>query len=98
VIGGRGQYRRLSFVAFWNGTHIMRTRSISVLLPILLVALPLTAPAGAFDKYPSKITAAFRPAIAEVVKSTVQVLSDGKRSALGMVVDKDGYVVTKASE
>jgi serine protease Do len=73
----------------------MRTRSV---LSLLLVTSLLTIPVAAFDKYPTKVTAAFRPAIAEVVKSTVQVLSDGKRSALGMVVDKDGYVVTKASE
>lgn len=64
----------------------------------IVAGLLLVGPVAAFDKYPSKITAAFRPAIAEVTKSTVQVLSDGKRSALGMVVDKDGYVLTKASE
>jgi serine protease Do len=52
-------------------------------------------PAQSFDK---SVRSAFRPAIAEVTKSTVQVFSDGKRSALGMVVDKDGFVLTKASE
>jgi serine protease Do len=59
------------------------------------VALLLAGPARGFDK---KVLAAFRPAIAEVTNSTVQILSDGKRAALGMVVDKDGYVLTKASE
>lgn len=63
-----------------------------------MVGLLLVGPVTAFDKYPSKVTAAFRPAIAEVTKSTVKVLSDGKSLALGMVVDSDGYVLTKASE
>jgi serine protease Do len=75
----------------------MRTRSKYPILAVVLVLL-VAGPLAAFDKYPSKISNAFRPAIAEVIKSTVQVISDGKRSALGMVVDKDGYVLTKASE
>jgi len=70
------------------------TRSAAV----LLVALLFVAPLSAFDKYQSKVRAAFVPAIAEVTKSTVQVLSDGKPAALGSVVDKDGYILTKASE
>jgi serine protease Do len=55
----------------------------------------LVGPARGFDR---KVLAAFRPAIASVTNSTVQILSDGERSALGMVVDKDGYILTKASE
>jgi serine protease Do len=44
------------------------------------------------------VKAAFRQAAAEPAKSTVQVYCDGYRAVLGAVVDKQGYVVTKASE
>jgi len=73
----------------------MRTRYPLAITSALLVGLLLAGPARGFDK---KVLAAFRPTIAQVTNSTVQVFSDGKRSALGMVVDKDGYVLTKASE
>ena len=38
------------------------------------------------------------PIAAQARRSTVVVLCDGKRVALGTVVRKDGYIVTKASE
>jgi serine protease Do len=38
------------------------------------------------------------PIITQASRSTVTVLSDGKAVALGTVVRKDGYIVTKASE
>lgn len=72
----------------------MRKRAFAAMLLAVLVA----APAAAFDKYQAKVLKAFRPAILQATKSTVRVYSDGKRSALGLVVDKDGYVLTKASE
>lgn len=73
--------------------HTPHSLAFSLLLGFLLVA-----PVAAADKYPAKVMAAFQPAISEVTKSTVQVFSQGRRAALGMVVDKDGYVMTKASE
>jgi serine protease Do len=76
----------------------MRTHTPRAVVFTLFVALLFVGPAAAIDRYPSKVLAAFRPAIAEVTKSTVQIFSDGKRSALGTVVDKDGFVLTKASE
>lgn len=76
----------------------MRTQPARAIVSALLVALVFVAPASAFDKYQTKVLAAFQPAIAQATKSTVQVFSDGKRTALGSVVDKDGYVLTKASE
>ncbi len=40
----------------------------------------------------------FRPAVAEVAKATVRIKSDGKDAALGVIVDPNGWILTKASE
>jgi len=40
---------------------------------------------------------AFKPIVANAAQSTVEVLSDGKPLALGLVVDTSGLVATKAS-
>ncbi len=40
----------------------------------------------------------FELAIGEAWKSTVRVLSDRKQLALGLVVDRDGWILTKASQ
>ena len=45
-----------------------------------------------------KVLAAFREIVAKPSQSTVVILSDGKPSALGTIVDANGYVLTKASE
>lgn len=41
---------------------------------------------------------AFRTAIGDSWKSTVRILNDGRQVALGAVVDKGGFVISKASE
>ncbi len=41
---------------------------------------------------------AFRTAIGDSWKSTVRILNDGRQVALGAVVEKGGYVISKASE
>ena len=41
---------------------------------------------------------AFRDAIGESWKSTVQILSDSKQVALGVITREDGWIVTKSSE
>ena len=41
---------------------------------------------------------AFADLVAEAGQSVVQILSDGKVSALGVVAEADGYILTKASE
>lgn len=41
---------------------------------------------------------AFREVVSHVTDSTVRVLCDGRRAALGAIVDADGYILTKASE
>lgn len=64
----------------------------------LLVVVALVGPIVAFDKNQPKVLKAFRPAVEQASKSTVRVFSDDKRAALGIVIDPDGYVLTKASE
>ncbi|MEZ6087490.1 MAG: PDZ domain-containing protein [Pirellulaceae bacterium] len=44
------------------------------------------------------ITLLMQPLAARAGESTVEILSDGKRAALGTIVTRDGYVITKASE
>jgi serine protease Do len=41
---------------------------------------------------------AFNDAVGEAFKSTVEVRVDGEATALGTIVDADGWVITKASE
>jgi serine protease Do len=45
-----------------------------------------------------KFLAAFRDAVARPSQSTVRVLCDGKETALGVVISKTGFVLTKASD
>jgi serine protease Do len=49
-------------------------------------------------KTSGKFMAAFREAVAKPSKSTVRILCDGKETALGVVVTKNGYILTKASD
>ncbi|MEQ8791919.1 MAG: S1C family serine protease [Pirellulaceae bacterium] len=44
------------------------------------------------------VRSAFREVVSQAARSTVEVYSGGKQVALGVVVDPDGYVATKASE
>jgi len=46
----------------------------------------------------NRVLAAFREVVSGASKSTVQVYSDGQKSALGTVVDANGFILTKASE
>jgi serine protease Do len=64
----------------------------------IAVGLLFVGPLGAFDKYQPKVLAAFRPTVDEATKSTVRVFADGKRAALGVAIDSEGHVLTKASE
>ena len=44
------------------------------------------------------IRKAFKSVVAATTKATVEILSSGKRVALGAVVEPEGYIITKASE
>lgn len=69
-------------------------------------AIALAFPAFAADVRPDPdlmknspaFKKAFEPIVAKAAKSTVEVLSDGKRVVLGTIVTADGYILTKASE
>jgi serine protease Do len=45
-----------------------------------------------------RVLGAFRDVVAGPSQSVVQVLSKGKKAALGTIVAADGYIITKASE
>jgi serine protease Do len=64
------------------------------------LALCFVVPLSGFasERSHSKVLAAFRDVVSEPSKSTVQVFSDGHRSALGAIVGSDGFVLTKATE
>jgi serine protease Do len=66
------------------------------LIPVLLLAAPLAA--SATERSHSKVLAAFRDVVKDPAQSTVRVFSDGRKAALGAVVDSQGFIVTKASE
>jgi serine protease Do len=65
---------------------------------LALLVSPALANAADREFLPRTVVAAFREVTAEPAKSTAQIYADGYRAALGAVVDKDGYIVTKASE
>lgn len=62
------------------------------------VAVLLAQGAEAAERLDPRVLASFREVVAQPAKSTVQIYSDGFRSALGTVIREDGYVVTKSSE
>lgn len=51
-----------------------------------------------FERRSSSVSEAFREVVADATKSTVKIVSDNEQIALGVVVSKDGLIVTKASE
>ena len=73
---------------------------------ILMIALAF-APSMATAQYPinkadtrenPKIARAFREVAAEARASVVRVVGDGKELALGVIVDADGWILTKAND
>ena len=56
------------------------------------------APWGAEERDTYAVKSAFREVVREVTNSTVRVLCDGRRAALGAIVEADGFILTKASE
>lgn len=73
----------------------------AVVVPLVLLAQAVIAPvpaALAAERSHAKVLAAFRDVVKDPAQSTVRIFSDGKKAALGAVVDSQGFVVTKASE
>lgn len=67
-----------------------------ILVGLLLLAVAQNAVAEERNAYAVKN--AFREVVRDAVQSTVHVMADKKRVALGAIVEPDGYVLTKASE
>ena len=65
---------------------------------VLLLLLAASAPLSGSERNTYAVKQAFREAVGDAVRSTVHVLADTRRAALGAIVDADGYVLTKASE
>jgi serine protease Do len=61
------------------------------------VTLPGQAPSK-HTKNNEQVRRVFRPAVQQANKSTVVVLKAGKQAAMGMVIDGQGHILTKASE
>ena len=51
-----------------------------------------------FTRTNPKFLEAFRDVVAPAAKSTVRVLCDGKDTALGFVIEPDGWILTKAND
>jgi serine protease Do len=77
------------------GARMGRGIAVAGLLVVWLVASVIAA-AGERNTY--AVRNAFREAIGQPARSTVQILCDGRRAALGVIVDAQGYILTKASE
>jgi serine protease Do len=68
------------------------------LIGAVLCSAACVASATEYDHLPAKVKAAFREVAAQPAKSTVRIYGDHYQTALGVVVDPSGYIVTKASE
>jgi serine protease Do len=70
-----------------------------IVVPVALLSLVASASAiQAAERSHSKVLAAFRDVVKDPAQSTVRIFADGRKAALGAVVDQQGFVVTKASE
>src|SRR5262245_36239420 len=77
--------------------RVHRAWLVALLLP-LLAASPALAQKDVPAKDSLKFLAAFRDAVRKASESTVRVRCEDKDVALGTVVSKDGFILTKASE
>src|SRR6516162_7633051 len=64
----------------------------------LLLAPQAHAQRDKFLRTNPKFMATFREVVSEPSASTVRILCDGKDTALGMIVDSDGWILTKAND
>ena len=77
----------------------MKLRMVAWCLSGVLLGQACLAGAGlASERSHTKVLAAFRDVVSTPSKSTVRIFADGRKAALGAIVDPNGYVVTKASE
>ena len=77
---------------------VKKTR-LGLVLAVFATLLSLAGMASAqADRSHNRVLAAFRDVVSQSSKSTVQVLCDGQKAALGAIVDANGFILTKASE
>src|SRR5690348_17197919 len=76
------------------------TRARCFLATILLAIVPGLLPAQSKDylRTNPKFIAAFREVVEPHRASTVRIRCDGKEVCLGIIVDADGWVLTKAHD
>ncbi|MCL4201577.1 MAG: PDZ domain-containing protein [Pirellulaceae bacterium] len=80
---------------------MIRTRMfvcLSLLLACIALGFIPVSSADDQERNAYSIKNAFREAVVDAARSTVRVLCDDRRSSLGVIVEADGYVLTKASE
>ncbi|MDG2388521.1 MAG: PDZ domain-containing protein, partial [Planctomycetaceae bacterium] len=74
----------------------------AILVVSLLALSPTVAPAKDLDVElqmgGQKLRAAFQPVVTEARKSTVEIWCGSKHVAMGVVLDNEGHILTKASE
>ena len=87
---------RVSGIAFGTGVVAMNLRAGCWIGMLVLSAAGQAADVTERDAYVVKN--AFREVVSTPAHSTVRVLCDGRRVALGTIVGADGLILTKASE
>lgn len=76
---------------------VARSRRVGSCLAVLLLAAAVHAGEVA-ERDAYVVKNAFRDAVRAPAQSTVRILGDGRRTALGTIVAADGLILTKASE
>lgn len=77
-----------------------RQRSILALFLVVLSPMAILAQGkdASFIRTNPKFISAFREIVSRPSQSTVRILCDGKDTALGMVVESDGWILTKFND
>ncbi len=87
---------RIRGIALGTGVVAMNLGASGWIGMLLLSTAGQAADVAERDAYVVKN--AFREAVSTPAHSTVRILCDGRRAALGTIVDADGLILTKASE
>ncbi|MBD3673324.1 MAG: PDZ domain-containing protein [Planctomycetaceae bacterium] len=92
--------RKTRLTPFWP--QFQEFFPLALLILATLLASPAVAPAKDLDAdlqlSGRRLRAAFQPVVAAARKSTVEVWCQNKHVAMGVVIDSEGHILTKASE
>src|SRR5262245_16380967 len=96
----RLQYSPLGFPCSQSfEVHSMKNRVFGLLIVLVAPAFALgQAKDATFIRTNPAFAGAFKVAVAKSSESTVRILCDGKETALGMIVDSDGWILTKLND